>query len=370
MIFEGSEKVPNSSRKTLRSISDYLIAIITFIALNVVVFHTELYHHVSLVNSYAGNVYGRMSVLKEVEKKRGAKVIALVGDSVTEDGLGAREISQNIGKPVVNLALPGASPNEWLYFLRSIDPKRNRFDAIVLTIAPHNMRQRPHEDGVQTLMPVASLGLMLRYAWEFHDPAEKFEHGYATFDRIFGYRKDLAHLFMSPGRLLTAREDKKNQISKLKNWPGETFNVCRTIIDSETKEVVRWGAIRDREVRRLSENALNRTFELNRRAVVSGILEPLTEIINYYNNSTTNIVIISIPFGLYHEIRQRAPAMRDYFWSIEEFDRRPHVYHINGIHEPLFKDCQNFYDFRHLNSRGRKLLSDFLSEELKTLLKN
>jgi hypothetical protein len=370
MIFEAPEKSVSPSTKSYRAISDYLIAIVTFIALNVGVFHTELYHHISLVDSYAGNVHGRVSVLKEVEKNTGGKVIALVGDSITEDGLGAKEISENIGKPVVNLALPGASPNEWFYFLKSVDPKRDRFDVIVFTIAPHNMRSRPHEDGVQTLLPVAPLSLMLRYAWEFHEPARKMEHGYATFDRIFGYREDLAHLFTSPGRVFTARQDKKDQISKFKNWPGETFNVCRTVIDSETKEVIRWGAIRDPEARRLSENALNRTFELNRRAVVSGILEPLGEIVDYYNGSTTDIVITTIPFGLHHVIKRRAPDIKDYFRTISEFDELAHVTHLNAIHEPLFKDCQNFYDFRHLNARGRKHLSDFLSDELKTQLKD
>jgi hypothetical protein len=332
--------------------------------LNIAVFHSGIYRAVTLVESFTGNVTGRLAVLKDVEKSQDQKVIALVGDSTTEEGLGARDLSVSLGKPVVNLALPGTSPNEWFYFLRSIDPDRNRFDVIVLMITPHNMRSRPHEDGVQTLIGVAPIDEMLRYAWEFDKPSEKMEYVYATFDRIFGHRHDLAHLFFSPKRIVSIREEKSQQLEKLKDWPGENFNVCRVGFDPATGKVSNWGEIRDPETRRLSENALRRTAELNRRPVVSGLLEPLGDIIKYYDNSTTKLVILSIPFGLRHVIRPRVAAIRSYYEAMEEFNRLHHVSHLDAVNEPLFKDCRNYYDFRHLNERGRKLLSAFLAKEL------
>ena len=114
-----------------------------------------------------------------------------------------------------------------------------------------------------------------------------------------------------------------------------------------------------------SQNALNRTAELNRRPVVTGLLEPLGQILNYYKYSTTDIVLVSIPFGLEHEIHLRASAIQRYYRTIEEFSELPNVTHLNAIHEPLFKDCRNYFDFRHLNERGRKHLTAFLAKELK-----
>ena len=303
-------------------------------------------------------------MLKDVERNQNRKAIALIGDSTTEEGLSAKDLSQSTKKPVVNLALPGTGPNEWFYFLKSIDPQRNRFDVIVLTVSPHNMRSRPHENGVQTLIPVAPIDEMLRYAWEFDEPSQKMAYTYATFDRIFGYRHDLAHLFFAPKRILTIQKDKHEQHKKLKDWPGEKFNVCRVQFDKKTGSIIRWGDIRDPEIRIFSQNALNRTAELNRRPVVTGLLEPLGEIMNYYNKTTTNIVLISIPFGLEHEIPLRASSIRRYYRTIEAFGELPNVTHVNAIHEPLFKDCRNYFDFRHLNERGRKQLTEFLAKEL------
>ena len=246
-FFENIKSSPTT--KTARSISDYLLALALFVILNIAIFHSGMYRSILLVESFAGNVHGRVSVLKDVEKNQNRKVIALIGDSTTEEGLSAKDLSQSTNQPVVNLALPGTGPNEWFYFLRSIDPKRNRFDVIVLTVSPQSVRARPHEDGVQTLIPVAPIDEMLRYAWKFDEPAEKMEYTYATFDRIFGYRHDLAHLFFAPKRILTIQKDKHEQRKKLKDWPGEKFNVCRVQFDKKTGNIIRWGDIRDPEIR-------------------------------------------------------------------------------------------------------------------------
>ncbi len=355
---------------SIREISDYLYCLLLFLVLNIVLFHTGLYQHISIVDSYAGNVHGRLSVLKELEEKHDENVIALIGDSTTKEAAGAKELSEFTGKPVANLALPGTGPTEWLHFLRSIDPQRNRFETLVITIAPHNMRTRPHDDGVQTLLPVASIREMLAYAWRFDEPSRKMEYIYAAFDKIFAFRRDLRDLFLSPERIFSIRKQKENQLTKLKHWRGQSIDVCEVEADPITGKITNWGELEDAKIRELARNAINRTAALNQKPVVSGILDPLTEVVEYYSNSTIRIVLITIPFGTGHRIKRRATPIRSYYLHVKELERHPNVWHWNAVSEPLFQDCRNFYDFRHLNERGRKMFTSRLAMELQKLDSN
>lgn len=353
-----------NNKGSIRDIFDYLACLLLFVITNVFLFHTGLYNHVSHVDSYAGNVFGRLSVLRELERKQDKKAIALIGDSTTEEGLGAKELSQLTGKPVANLALPGTGPTEWAHFLRSIDPQQDRFETIVIMIAPQNMRSRPHEDGVQTLLPVASTKEMLSYAWRFEEASRKMEYTYATFDKIFAYRRDVRDLLLSPGRIFTIRKQKKDQFDEINNWPGQTFDVCGVQRDPATDRVTDWGQLRSPEIRQLAKNTINRTTELNHRPVVSGILQPLSDIIDEYKHSNTRLVVLTVPFSMEHKIRGNAKPIRDYYLQMQTLNNQSNVWHWNAVSESLFRDCRNFYDFRHLNERGREALTERFAAEL------
>lgn len=351
----------------MNKISDYLVAIILFLLLNVLVFHNGFYGRICRVDSYAGDAYGRISVLKKLENHHGKNVIALIGDSTTEEGIGAKELAKFTGEPVANLALPGTAPLEWFHYLQSVDPQRNRFQIVILTISPQNMRGRPHEDGFQTLLAVATIPSMLSYTSRLPKSSQQMEYFYAAFDRIFAFRRDLRDLFLSPSRLMTIHRQKREQILKLEDWPGERINVCGIRLHPKSGKVVDWAGIQDPQMRKFAENALERTEKLNKKPVVSGILEPLEEILGYYEKSPTKILIITIPFGLQHNIAQNARPIQRYYSLLDKFADFPNVHHWNAVHEPVFQDCKNFYDFRHLNATGRQQFSTRLAEELKKL---
>jgi hypothetical protein len=360
-----AEKEPN--KRSISVLSDYLLCLFLFVLLNIVLFHTGLYGHLCIVDSYAGNVHGRLSILSELEEKHDDDLIAVIGDSTTEHGIGAEELSEFTNKPVANLALPGTGPREWLYFLKSIDPDRNRFETLVLTIVPHNINSRPHDDGIQTLLPVASIEEMISYAWQFEQSSRKMEYVYGAFDKIFGFRRDLRNLFLSPDRFFTIQKQKQNQLEKLRNWQGEKFDVCEVRLHPQSGEITDWGEIANRKIRPIARNALNRIAQLNHRPVISGIQEPLDEIASYYRNSTTRIMVVTIPFGIGHSIRRNTRPVREYYTHLRQLNAYQNFWHWNAVHEPLFQDCRNFYDFRHLNARGRKIFTKRLADELREI---
>jgi hypothetical protein len=360
-----AEKQPNKS--SISVLSDYLLCLFLFVLINIVLFHTGLYGYLCIVDSYAGNVHGRLSILTELEQKHDDDLIAVIGDSTTEHGIGAQELSEFTDKPVANLALPGTCPREWLYFLKSIDPDRNRFETLVITIVPHNINSRPHDDGVQTLLPVASIEEMVSYAWQFEQSTRKMEYAYGAFDKIFGFRRDLRNLFLSPDRFFTIQKEKQNQLKKLRNWQGEKFDVCEVQLHPQSGVITDWGEIDNPKIRPIARNALNRIAQLNHRPAISGIQKPLDEIVSYYNGSTTRIVVVTIPFGIGHSLRRNTKPVREYYKHLRELNALENFWHWNAVHEPLFQDCRNFYDFRHLNARGRKIFTQRLAAELRDI---
>jgi hypothetical protein len=348
-------------------LSDYLLAAVLYCLLNLVVFHGSLYRYLCVVDSYAGNVYGRLASLESTEQNSSKKPVALIGDSTTEHGIGAAELSELMGHPSVNLAMPGAGPLEWLHYLRSIDPDQNRFHTIVLLVPPHNMRSFPGEDGIQTLMPVVSIPEMIRYAHSFKDAWHNhLDLYYVSFDRLYGFRRDVSDLILHPSRLAEQSDSRINFIRQLEHWEGETMDVCSTEVNLKTGRILNWGNTPHGEIRRLTSNAVRRISQLNAKPALSGILEPLASIIEYYDNSTTNIAMVTIPFGLGHRVRRNTPAMRPYFDAASKYDALPNVSHMDASRNPIFDDCSNFYDFRHLNAKGRKLFTADVASFLKT----
>ncbi|HJZ12099.1 MAG TPA: hypothetical protein VJ521_08110 [Acidobacteriota bacterium] len=348
----------------LNALADYFICLLFILLTNFLLFHQRLYQYICKVESYAGNVYGRMAVLEETEKDTGRRPIALIGDSHVEEGIGARQLSELTGLPVVNLALPGTGPLVWLHYLRSIDPDRDRFRAVIILVTVTSARSDAHDDGAQSLLPVAKTAELLSYVAQFQRPDLKREYYYGSVDRVYGFRRDLQDLILHPSRLLTVGKERKAFQQKLRDWPGETFDVCGVKRDLQTGKILQWGNLRNPAFRRLAQHHSRVGVRLNHKPEAGGLTVPLSKILEYYSESTTQIVIITSPFGLDHRVDQSATALRPYFDFLRHAAAQPGVLHWNATGEPLFHDCSNFFDYRHFNAKGRTLFTARLAKEI------
>ena len=342
-------------------LKDYWAAGILYLLMNAIIFHGGWYRYLCEPKSYAGNVYARLKILKEVESSSDRKPIALIGDSITEEGIDAKLLSARLGKPVVNLALPGTSPRDWAFFLRAIDPDRNRFDRIVLAVVPQTVPTHPDEDAIQTLLPVASPFLMREYL--SIRKKRSFEQEYASFDKIFVFRRDLRDLILSPSRWLVLANAHADHVQWIRNYEGQSYDVCTVSV--EGGRVTRWGDIKDQEVRRLIRHNVNRITKLNYAPQVSGIIEPLRQIANTYANSVTQIVVVSLPFGPGHRVRTNAAPISRYLKELSALSTSAKVIHWTAFEESFYQECSNFFDYRHLNNKGRRIFSEWLSTRLR-----
>ena len=346
-----------------KSLIDYVVAALCYLLINFVVFHGSLYRYLCKPESYAGNVYSRLQVLKEIERKTNDGVVAFVGDSITEEGVDAARFSANTGQVAANLALPGASPLDLSFFLRAIDPDKERFEAIVLTFIPQNVRTQAHDDGIQTLLPVANISLMLEYLSTRRNPWRHREDYYVAFDRIFGFRRDLRELFLNPDRWRNLIQDRQEQLEKVRNYDGQPFDVCEVKINPNNRRVISWGDVHDAETRRLTRHNINRIARLNRKPEASGIGEPLRRITESYGNTNTEVIVISVPFGPGNHINTDAPVIKKYLTDVERLGRASRMQHWTAFQLGFFHDCSNFFDYRHLNHKGRQIFSDWIAQQ-------
>jgi hypothetical protein len=358
-LSEGKEAVKRGH------VRDYALCIAMIVFVNVFVFHSGLYKYVCRPDSYAGNIYGRLSVLEQIESETNQRPLVIMGDSTIEDGISAQQLTQMSGTPTANLSMPATGPLVWLQYFRSIDSDRDRFRTIVILITPQDVREVPHEEGIQSLIAIAPPHVLWSYLSTFRDPWNHLSDFYASFDRLYAFRRDLGDLILSPDRLLNISKRRKEHQEKLRAWPGEQTDVCDVQLNPSMQNVRRWGSVKDRELRKVIHKTLSRTNQLNKSPTVSGMIRPVEEIVRYYEGSDVKIVLVSFPFGWNHRVDLEHPVIRDFTSRLNNLDASPSVIFWDATQLPLFQNCENYYDFRHLNVRGRERFTAELASILK-----
>jgi hypothetical protein len=244
--------------------------------------------------------------------------------------------------------------------LRAIDPDQDRFDSVLFTIIPQTVRTQAHEDGIQTLLPIAGVPLMIEYLSSRGNGWRYREDYYAAFDRIFGFRRDLRELILDPDRwnVFKARTE---QLEKIRTYQGQPIHVCGVRINPKNGRITDWGGVRDDETRRLTRHNINRIGKLNAKPQVAGIMEPLRNIAEMYNGTQIEMVVVTVPFGPGHRIDESADPIQRYLNDLKSLDKRLKLQHWIAYQEPFFHDCSYFFDYRHLNHKGRVLFTKWLA---------
>jgi hypothetical protein len=345
-------------------IRDYMLCTGMIVLVNVLIFHSGLYKYICKPDSYAGNIYGRLSILEQLESESDQLPVAIMGDSTIEDGIAARQLTQISATPVANLAMPATGPLVWLQYFKSIDPDRDRFSKIVILITPQDVRAVPHEEGIQSLIAIAPPHVLWSYLRTFRDPWNHLSDFYASVDRLYAFRRDLGNLIVSPSRLLNLSRLRKEHEKRLTEWPGERSDVCEVQL-TPSGRVQRWGSIKDRELRKVINKTLSRTRELNQSPTVSGILDPVEDIVRYYEGSGVKLLLVSFPFGWHHQVEPKHPVISEFNTRLRNLASSPSVAYWDATQLPLFQTCENYYDFRHLNVRGRQEFTAELGRVLK-----
>jgi alginate O-acetyltransferase complex protein AlgI len=152
---------------------------------DVLVFHTGSYRGLLDPSSSTGSFEAAIAQFRAVRPEPGHDVLVL-GDSRIYSGLDPRTASIASGDlRFLNGGVPGTTPRTWPFFVRAIDPNRNRFRAVVIAVDTYGDDDSAigSLDGdnrsldLRYVVLQTRLGDIPRLAGSFPDPRERVERG-------------------------------------------------------------------------------------------------------------------------------------------------------------------------------------------------
>jgi hypothetical protein len=185
---------------------------------DVLVFHTRAYRGLLDPSSSTGSFEAAIAQFRAVRPDPGHDVLVL-GDSRIYSGLDPRMASIASGDlRFLNGGVPGATPRTWPFFVRAIDPDRNRFRAVVIAVDTYG-----DDDSAIGSLDGDNRSLDLRYvvlqtrlgdipklAGSFPDPRERIERGLDLLWRGPELRDDFQAFAANPVARLTGIAQARN----------------------------------------------------------------------------------------------------------------------------------------------------------------
>lgn len=177
-----------------------IFAIVDFAA-----FRTPLYRSVLDPNSSTGSFEAAIGAFRDFRSDRRTDVLVL-GDSRIYSGLNPKAASAASGLRFLNGGVPGTTPRCWPFFVRAIDPRADRFRAVVIPVDTYGdddsaIGSLDGDDRPMDLRYVVfqtRLSDLPKLAGSFSDPRERVEYGIDLFWRAVELRDDFQALAADP----------------------------------------------------------------------------------------------------------------------------------------------------------------------------
>ena len=349
----------------VRIFRNLLFSIFIFFALDAAIFHSGLYETILKPDSYAGRVSHAVREEKQRESS-GLKEILLVGDSRIGRGF-SEEIANHTamarGIEFVKRAVFGSSPRTWYYLLREIDPSATRYQAIVLPMQPDSWAGLV--DGVRSggVRDISTIAPLLRYsdAWSFASSFHEWNNRRRAFCacilRGSAFQADIFDLLVHPlQRLKELQREPPPPKPGQRERPGDDADLVGITVDPTTKQIKT-----SAEISKFQRTSVKRRLQMFSTKGLSGDRFEWTDhILKRYGSSRTAIVIIRLPrspFGSFN----KGEALED---GANKFLHGDRLIMLDEHQFEFLEKPEYFVDQVHLNTKGRRLFTERLSEEL------
>jgi len=286
-------------------------------------------------------------------------LVAVVGDSRIGEGFSARvfdEDATNTPYKAVNLAVPGSSLRVWYYLLKQVDPGRNAFKFIVIPMSSYseNDEEESYTNRIldlQFLMAFASISESIEIVQSFTNAECQVQALCDALVQLYAMRLDVKDFLSDPEKRLAdigiGKKYSDYNYSGTDRKLADYLNTSNTSIDPQSREIIR------RLKKRFEEIIPVQTGERHKYNSYW-----LNKLIADYKNSDTTLVLIKIPTDPIGRLHQpvSTTTVNDHVFGNKNVIVAP---------EKLFADLENpeyFFDDLHLNSSGRKIFSNRLSQ--------
>ncbi|WP_155632807.1 hypothetical protein [Burkholderia cepacia] len=352
-----------------------LVALAAVVIFDLIGFRSGLYASITTTESMQGFGIAMVRALEKLPPMPDSGVV-LTGDSRISEGFSARLANDAVGSnklTLMNAGIPGSDIRDWYYFLQAIDPDKDRFRAIVLTLptfraAPPVVSRIDEPYHSDFLVPTIGSKHYLDFAMSLHGWRERFDAIAQWGVDPLTYQADFGKLLSDPlARLANVRWKRKVGIHFGDEYDGNPATMVGLTYDSSSGKITYPSRLNEEQRHKLDVDFNHPNLNL-RVEFADWTSQWLSRIADRYAGSATRVYIVRLPST------PLPTAIHD-----DRYPPAPFFMHgtpdgnIRIVPESLLlglEQPQYFFDNRHLNSAGRKAMTAMLKEYLDSDLAN
>lgn len=343
-------------------------ACFVFILFDIFIFQLGLYNKVMSPNSMAGMAY----YFVKYEKKRQVnpeKDILILGDSKISEGFSAARARLHSGKIGFNFiqgGIPGTTYRTWYYLLKTVDPSKNRYRAIILTLPSY--RKIPYDElipesrtlDIEILAPILAKNDLIELGTHYPDLLSQLSIWSLSIIKAPLYRSDIQDFLFSPILRKNSIAWRRNEADHyLDSYQGHSESMDGLSINLTTHEISFPKRLTGSEKKSV-ETRYTMLHKKESDSYEEYSLKWLNKIVRYYDESKTKIIFLRCPTNPIPE-QHLYPSGK-----VSDFLQHAEA-NIKVIDDDLFKDLEApsyFFDTFHMNNKGRNIFSDRLTDWL------
>ena len=332
------------------------------------IFRTDLYTPFLEPQSTTGYVE-RIVYTETHRPPTGKKEVLVLGNSRIAEAFSARIANeyQQDGYWFLNCAFLASTARPWYYFVRDIDPQRNRYAAIAIPIDDYSdsdLLEDPTDRALELKLVINRLRVtdILPFTFSFPSWASRFEVARGSTFKGVGFQLDLQEFIEHPAkRLKDASDYRLHGADWIYGYGGDSHSLAGLSVDWAHRRVTfPPGMPQDDLLAKLILAEPRQTGSLRDFQI-----KWLGALVDLYRGSKTKIIIYQVPRNL---APRPTPLAHWPSTTVDELRKRPWVKIIDPtVFEPLEKP-ELFFDYIHLNADGRKLFSPLLADTVKAAL--
>jgi len=314
--------------------------------------------------------YVERSLYDEINRKpSGRKEVLVVGNSRIAEGFSAKIANERQSTYwFSNFGVSATGDRVWYYLVRDVDPHRNRYDAIALTIDDYDdpddyedVADRASE--MPLLVNRLGLGDMVPYTRSYTSWKSRVEvfRGLALPEIV--YQRDFQDFMEHPIRRVKRIAEYRATGAKYSyDYGGLQKSLAGLEVDYRNQRIVFPAGMPENQRQELTGMFFSRPAQRGRIRAFE--VRWLGALVDLYRGSKTKIVIFQAP----RNPAPKPPLVHLPWTTVDELRKRRYV---RVIDQHAFEDLEKpelFADHVHLNASGRKIFSPRFAERVKESL--
>ena len=350
-----------------RPLTTLVLSVGLFLLLDAMLFRTGLYARIEAPRTPAGSMMSIIHFTTAVAADPKRDVLVM-GNSRIEYGFSVRYVDEafpNSPYRMVLGAFPASTEEFWYYALCRIDPRRDRYAAIVIPMPGYGVPPRAddysnHYETAQILAPIVPVARLGEFLEGFDDPGLRWRAAILALFPSHDYASDLQDFLLHPAaRLRDVRERNQVGIKYLYDEDGYPTTMEDLKIDPKTNSIVKF----PERFNILFQNEMNQQFVVpqpdlarqwtSRNAAYEA--KWLGKIVADYKDSKTRLIFIDVPHRpVSLPAQQPIPGAPDIYQMIPSYPN------VTILPQDTFEWLQRphyFLDMNHMNVFGKKAFS-------------